>query len=162
MHNEKGEEIPTRLTTGWRVCIDYRRLNEVTRKDHFPLPFMDQLLGRIFGYPFLLFPGWLFRIFPNRDRCRGSGKDNFHLSIWHLCIQEDATLNVHLAPMHTGGCQLSISLSRLSIPKCLNVLTPDATFRFGISLLTELAESYSTQIPEYPHLSNLGSPVRLC
>ena len=30
VHNEKGEEIPTRLTTGWRVCIDYRRLNEVT------------------------------------------------------------------------------------------------------------------------------------
>ena len=55
MHNEKGEEIPTRLTTGWRVCIDYRRLNEVTRKDHFPLPFMDQLLERISGYPFYCF-----------------------------------------------------------------------------------------------------------
>ena len=55
MHNEKGEEIPTRLTTGWRVFIDYRRLNEVTRKDHFHLPFMDQLLERIFGYPFYRF-----------------------------------------------------------------------------------------------------------
>ena len=53
--NEKGEEVPTRLTTGWRVCIDYRRLNEVTRKDHFPLPFMDQLLERIFRYPFYCF-----------------------------------------------------------------------------------------------------------
>ena len=53
--NEKGEEVPTRLTTGWRVCIDYRRLNEVTRKDHFPLPFMDQLLERIFGHPFYCF-----------------------------------------------------------------------------------------------------------
>ena len=55
MHNEKGEEIPTLLTTGWRVCIDYRRLNEVTRKDHFPLPFMDQLLERISNHPFYCF-----------------------------------------------------------------------------------------------------------
>ena len=55
VHNEKGEEIPTRLTTGWRVCIDYRRLNEVTRKGHLPLPFMDQLLERISGYPFYYF-----------------------------------------------------------------------------------------------------------
>ena len=55
VHNEKGEEIPTRLTTGWRVCIDYRRLNEGTWKDHFPLPFMDQLLERISSYPFYCF-----------------------------------------------------------------------------------------------------------
>ena len=51
MLNEMGEEMPTRLTTGWRVCIDYRRLNEVTRKDHFPLPFMDQLLERFQATP---------------------------------------------------------------------------------------------------------------
>ena len=55
VHNERGEEMPTSLTTGWRVCIDYRRLNEVTRKDHFPLPFMDQLLERIFGQTFYCF-----------------------------------------------------------------------------------------------------------
>ena len=53
--NEKGEEMPTLLTTGWRACIDYMRLNEVTRKDHFPLPFMDQLIERISGQPFYCF-----------------------------------------------------------------------------------------------------------
>ena len=53
--NEKGEEMPTRLTTGWRVYIDYRRLNEVTRKDHFFLLFMDQLLERISSHPFYFF-----------------------------------------------------------------------------------------------------------
>nr|GEY90699.1 reverse transcriptase domain-containing protein [Tanacetum cinerariifolium] len=47
--NEKNELIPTRLVTGWRVCIDYQKLNEATRKDHFPLSFMDQMLERLVG-----------------------------------------------------------------------------------------------------------------
>ncbi|GJS04202.1 reverse transcriptase domain-containing protein [Tanacetum coccineum] len=42
--NDNNELIPTRLVTGWRVCIDYQKLNDTTRKDHFPLPFMDQML----------------------------------------------------------------------------------------------------------------------
>ena len=49
VHNEKNELIPTRTVTGWRVCIDYRKLNNATRKDHFPLPFIDQMLERLAG-----------------------------------------------------------------------------------------------------------------
>ncbi|GJY05418.1 reverse transcriptase domain-containing protein [Tanacetum coccineum] len=41
VENKDNELIPTRLVTGWRVCIDYRKLNDAIRKDHFPLPFMD-------------------------------------------------------------------------------------------------------------------------
>ncbi|RVW63668.1 Transposon Tf2-8 polyprotein [Vitis vinifera] len=55
VQNEKGEEIATRLTSGWRVCIDYRKLNVVTRKDHFPLLFIDQVLERVSGHPFYCF-----------------------------------------------------------------------------------------------------------
>ncbi|GJZ40664.1 reverse transcriptase domain-containing protein [Tanacetum coccineum] len=41
--NDNNELIPSRTVTGWRVCIDYRKLNDATRKDHFPLPFIDQI-----------------------------------------------------------------------------------------------------------------------
>ena len=41
IRNEKNDLIPTRTVTGWRMCIDYRKLNEATRKDYYPLPFMD-------------------------------------------------------------------------------------------------------------------------
>ncbi|GJX35641.1 reverse transcriptase domain-containing protein [Tanacetum coccineum] len=53
--NDENELIPTRLVTGWRVCIDYRKLNEATRKDHFPLPFMDQMLERLAGNEYYCF-----------------------------------------------------------------------------------------------------------
>ncbi|CAL2280276.1 unnamed protein product [Prunus armeniaca] len=50
VQNENNELVPTRMTTGWRVCIDYRKLNSSTRKDHFPLPFIDQMLERLAGH----------------------------------------------------------------------------------------------------------------
>nr|GFB76638.1 reverse transcriptase domain-containing protein [Tanacetum cinerariifolium] len=55
VENEDNELIPTRLVTRWRVCIDYRKLNETTRKDHFPLPFMDQMLERLAGNQYYCF-----------------------------------------------------------------------------------------------------------
>ena len=55
IRNEKNELIPTRTVTGWRVCIDYRKLNTATRKDNFPLPFIDQMLDRLAGHPHFCF-----------------------------------------------------------------------------------------------------------
>ncbi|GKE35097.1 reverse transcriptase domain-containing protein [Tanacetum coccineum] len=55
VENDENELIPTRLLTGWHVCIDYRKLNEATRKDHFPLPFMDQMLERLAGNEYYCF-----------------------------------------------------------------------------------------------------------
>ncbi|GKA87351.1 reverse transcriptase domain-containing protein [Tanacetum coccineum] len=43
------------LDSPWRVCIDYRKLNDATRKDHFPLPFMDQMLERLAGNEYYCF-----------------------------------------------------------------------------------------------------------
>ena len=41
--------------TRWRVCIDYIKLNTSTRKDHFPLPFLDQMLDSLAGHPHFYF-----------------------------------------------------------------------------------------------------------
>ncbi|CAN6583747.1 unnamed protein product [Malus baccata var. baccata] len=53
--NAENELVPTRIQTGWRVCIDYRKLNATTRNDHFPLPFIDQMLERLAGHSFYCF-----------------------------------------------------------------------------------------------------------
>ena len=53
--NEKNELIPIRTVTGWRVCIDYRKLNTTTRNDHYPLYFIDQMLDRFVGHPHYCF-----------------------------------------------------------------------------------------------------------
>nr|GFA37513.1 reverse transcriptase domain-containing protein [Tanacetum cinerariifolium] len=53
--NDENELVPTRLVTGRRVCIDYRKLNEATRKYHFPLPFMDRMLERLAGNEYYCF-----------------------------------------------------------------------------------------------------------
>nr|GEU60023.1 DNA-directed DNA polymerase [Tanacetum cinerariifolium] len=55
VENEENELIPTRLVTGWRVCIDYQKLNDATRKDHFLLPFMDRMLKRLAGNEYYCF-----------------------------------------------------------------------------------------------------------
>ena len=55
IRNEKNELIPTRTMTGWRVCIDYRKLNTATRKDPYPLPFIYQMLDRLARHPHYCF-----------------------------------------------------------------------------------------------------------
>ncbi|RDY00217.1 hypothetical protein CR513_16632, partial [Mucuna pruriens] len=49
MKNRNDELVPTRVQNSWRVCINYRKLNQATRKDHFPLPFLDQVLKKLAG-----------------------------------------------------------------------------------------------------------------
>ncbi|XP_028799536.1 uncharacterized protein LOC114754863 [Neltuma alba] len=53
--NTQNELVPTRTVTGWRICMDYRKLNTATRKDHFPLPFIDQMLDKLAGQEFFCF-----------------------------------------------------------------------------------------------------------
>ncbi|GKB38241.1 hypothetical protein Tco_0883183 [Tanacetum coccineum] len=53
--NDNNKLIQSRTVTGWRVCIDYRKLNDAMRKDHFLLPFIDQMLERLSGNEYYCF-----------------------------------------------------------------------------------------------------------
>lgn len=55
VENDKNELIPTWTVTGWKVCIDYQKLNDAMKKDHFPLSFIDQMLDRLAGKEYYCF-----------------------------------------------------------------------------------------------------------
>nr|GFC23701.1 reverse transcriptase domain-containing protein [Tanacetum cinerariifolium] len=77
IENEENELITTRLVIGWRVCIDYQKLNEATRKDHFPLPFMDQMLERLAMNEFYCFLDGFSGYFQIPIDPRDQGKTTF-------------------------------------------------------------------------------------
>jgi hypothetical protein len=56
--NEKNELIPQQTITGWRMCIDYQKFNKATRKDHFPLPFINEMLERLANDSFCYLDGY--------------------------------------------------------------------------------------------------------
>ncbi|GJY26809.1 DNA-directed DNA polymerase [Tanacetum coccineum] len=66
--NERNELVPTRTVIGWRVCIDYRKLNEATRKDHFPLLFMEQR-SRLLNLEQMLIRCKQANLVPNWEKC---------------------------------------------------------------------------------------------
>jgi hypothetical protein len=53
--NEKDELIPQRTVMGWQMCIDHRKLNKATKKDHSPLPFIDEMLERLAKHTYFCF-----------------------------------------------------------------------------------------------------------
>jgi hypothetical protein len=58
IRNEKNELVPQRTITGWWMCIDYRKLNKDTWKDHFLLPFIDEMLERLANHSFYYLDGY--------------------------------------------------------------------------------------------------------
>nr|GEU65955.1 DNA-directed DNA polymerase [Tanacetum cinerariifolium] len=95
--NKNDELVPTRTVMGWRVCIDYRKLNEATAKDHFPLPFMDQMMERLAKNKYVCFLDATFQ------RCM--------LEIFHDMIEESVEVFMD-----------NFSVFGNSFDKCLNNL----------------------------------------
>ena len=103
IRNEKNELIPTRIVTRWRVCIDYKKLNTATRKDHFSLPFIDQMLDRLSGHPhFCFLDGYLdITKFPLHLRIRRKSPLHVHLVL--LLLEECHLVCVMLLVHSKGG-----------------------------------------------------------
>nr|GFA32421.1 reverse transcriptase domain-containing protein [Tanacetum cinerariifolium] len=103
VENEDNELILTHLVTGWRICIDYRKLNEATRKDHFPLPFMDQMLERLAGNQYYCFLDGLCNAPGTFQRCM--------MAIFHDMIEK--TMEVFMDDFSVFGNFFQSCLSHL-------------------------------------------------
>ena len=53
--NENGELVPIRPIVGYRMCIDFRKLNRETQKNHKPIQFMDKILERLTNSSYFVF-----------------------------------------------------------------------------------------------------------
>ena len=84
--NDKDELIPQRIVTGYRMVIDFRKLKKATRKDHYPLPFIDQMLEILSKHTHFFLSRWLFWFLSNTCVKGGSRKDNFYLPFRYLCL----------------------------------------------------------------------------
>ncbi|CAN6543861.1 unnamed protein product [Malus baccata var. baccata] len=151
--NDNNELVLTRLTTRWRMCVDYRKINVGTRKDHFPLPFADQMLERLTGCAFYCFlDGY-------------SGYNQI------LVAPEDQEKTTFTCPFGTFGlcnapttfqrCMMSIftrqfikDFSKISRPLC-NLLAKDAHFVFDEACL-EAFKKLKTLLTTTPIIAALN------
>ena len=83
--NYKNELIPQRIVTGYRMVIDFRKLNKATRKDHYPLPFIDQMLERLSKHTHFCFVDG-YSGFPKYLCDKKIKKNYFYLPFWYICL----------------------------------------------------------------------------
>nr|GEX25350.1 reverse transcriptase domain-containing protein [Tanacetum cinerariifolium] len=109
VENEDNELIPTRLVTSWCVCIDYCKLNEATQKDHFPLPFMDQMLERLAGNEYYCFLDGFSGYFQIPINSKDQEKTTFtaHTERFHIaaCLLGYAMLQAHFRERMLKRCE---------------------------------------------------------
>ncbi|KAL5583274.1 hypothetical protein UlMin_015716 [Ulmus minor] len=129
VENEKGVLVPTKVVTGWRMCIDYRKLNSATRKDHFPLPFIDQILERVAGHPFYCFLDGYSGYYQIEISLEDQEKTTFTCPFGTFAFRR-MPFGLCNAPATFQRCMMSIFSDM--VEKCMEVFMDDLTV-FGTS-----------------------------
>nr|GFA64145.1 hypothetical protein [Tanacetum cinerariifolium] len=150
--NDENELVPTRLVTGWRVCIDYKKLNKATRKDYFLLPFMDQMLERLAGneyYCFLDgFSGYFQIPIDPKDQEKTTCEDTKLALNWeksHFMVKEGIVLGHKIS-------KKGIEVDKAKIEVISKLPHPTTEFDFKV-IDTRGAKNYTAD-----HLSRLENP----
>ncbi|GJS59696.1 reverse transcriptase domain-containing protein [Tanacetum coccineum] len=133
VENDENKLILTRLVTGWRICIDYHKLNEATRKDHFPLPFMDQMLEILAGNEYYCFLDgfsvtFILSIVP-KDQRRGT---TFRYPLWNVLPFVALFLLVRLARASSKG----VDKAKVDVIAKLNHHSQSPLKELGVFLVT--------------------------
>ncbi|GKG19152.1 hypothetical protein Tco_0376251, partial [Tanacetum coccineum] len=115
--NNNNELIPSPTVTGWRVCIDYSKLNDETRKDHFPLPFIDQMLERLCGNEYYCFFDGFLGFFQIPIALKDQEKTSLSMNAIWIMQRTSYFLKMHDGnfPRHGGRLYGSIYGRLLSI-----------------------------------------------
>jgi hypothetical protein len=109
IHNEKNELIPQRTITSWRMCINYWKLNKATRKDHFPLPFIDKMLERL----------------ANCNFCYRDGYSGYHQIPIHLDDQSKTTFTCPYGTFEYRRMSFGLCNAPTSFQRCMMVIFSD-------------------------------------
>ncbi|GJR73711.1 reverse transcriptase domain-containing protein [Tanacetum coccineum] len=89
------------------VCIDYRKLNEATLKDHFPLPFMDQMLERLAGNQFYCFLDGFLGYFQIPIDPKDQEKTTFYCPLRNIALPH-GLVGLCNAPARSRRCRMAI------------------------------------------------------
>jgi hypothetical protein len=110
IRNEKNELITQRAITGWRMCIDYQKLNKATRKDHFPLPFIDEMVERLANHYFF---------------CYLDGYSGYHQILIHPDDQSKATFTCPYGTFAYRRMSFGLCNAPALFQKCMMVTFSD-------------------------------------
>ncbi|KAM1002589.1 hypothetical protein ACFX2C_003003 [Malus domestica] len=111
--------MPTRIQIGWRVCIDYRKLDTTTKKDHFPLSFIVQMLERLAGI-----------VLGHIVSAKGIEVDKSKIDLVRYLPSSTSMREVHSFLGHAGFYRRFIKdFSKISQPLC-RLLQKDVPFKF--------------------------------